>query len=117
MKVQKEDGFPRVICLCGSTRFTMEMLIIKWELAKQGNLVLSWHALPESYAEDPHVADTEGVRDIIDELHKRKIDIADEVLVLNINGYIGDSTRSEIAYAKKNGVPVRYFEPTRQAAK
>jgi hypothetical protein len=46
----------------------------------------------------------------LDELHKRKIDLADEVLVLNVGGYIGDSTRSEIEYAKKEGKIVRYLE-------
>ncbi|MDE2105440.1 MAG: hypothetical protein KGL39_49895 [Patescibacteria group bacterium] len=46
----------------------------------------------------------------LDELHKRKIDLADEVLVLNVGGYIGDSTRSEIEYAHSIGVPVRYLE-------
>ncbi len=47
----------------------------------------------------------------LDELHKRKIDLADEVLVLNIGGYIGDSTRSEIEYAGSLGMPIRYQEP------
>jgi cell division protein FtsB len=46
----------------------------------------------------------------LDELHKRKIDLADEVLVLNVGGYIGESTRSEIEYARKLGKPVRYLE-------
>ena len=104
---------PKVICLCGSTRFTAEMLVIQWELTKQGNVVLSWCALPDSYfdGEDKtHIGDQEGVKEIVDEVHKRKIDLADEVLVLNINGYIGESTRSEIEYAEAHKKPLRYLE-------
>ena len=46
----------------------------------------------------------------LDELHKRKIDLADEVFVLNVGGYIGSSTRSEIEYAEAHGKPVTYLE-------
>ena len=104
---------PKVICLCGSTRFTKEMLIKQWELTKQGYIVLSWCALPDDYyagAEKAHIGDQEGVKELVDEIHKRKIDLADEVLVLNVGGYIGDSTRSEIRYAKLAGKPVKYLE-------
>ena len=104
---------PKVICLCGSTRFTSEMLVIQWELTKQGNIVLSWCALPDSYFEGKdktHVGEQDGVKEIADEVHKRKIDLADEVFVLNIDGYIGESTRSEIEYAKLHGKSIRYLE-------
>jgi hypothetical protein len=109
----KGGQWPRVICLCGSTRFTTEMLILQWELTKQGKIILSWCALPDSYfkgGDKTHVGDQEGVKEIVDEVHKRKIDLADEVLVLNIDGYIGESTRSEINYAVGHGKPVRYLE-------
>jgi len=105
---------PKIICLCGSTRFTEEMLVKQWELTNQGFIVLTWCALPDWYfqGEDKaHVGDQEGVKKIVDEVHKRKIDLADEVLVLNIGGYIGNSTRSEIEYAKAHQKPVRYLEP------
>ncbi len=104
---------PRVIVLCGSTRFTDEMLIKQWELTKAGNVVMGWCALPPQYfkGEDKtHIGDQEGVKEIVDEIHKRKIDLADEILVLNIGGYIGDSTRSEINYARLHGKVVRYLE-------
>ena len=103
----------KVICLCGSTRFTEYMLVKQWELTKQGHIIVSWCALPEWYfhGEDKtHIGDQEGVKQIVDEVHKRKIDLADEVFVLNIGGYIGESTRSEIAYAMKIGKPVFYQE-------
>jgi hypothetical protein len=100
-----------IICLCGSTRFTEIMLVKQWELTKQGNIVLSWCALPDSYFKGPHIGDAEGVKDIVDEVHKRKIDLADEVFVLNVGGYIGDSTRSELEYARARGKTVRFLEP------
>lgn len=103
----------KIICLCGSTRFTYEMLIKQWELTKQGIVVLSWCALPDDYFQGEnktHIGDQEGVKEIVDEVHKRKIDLSDEVLVMNIGGYIGESTRSEIEYAHSIGVSVRYLE-------
>ena len=107
-----------IICLCGSTRFTEQMLIKQWELTKQGHVVLTWCALPNSYFEKlpnfdgdyAHHGDKEGVKEIVDEVHKRKIDLCDEVLVINIGGYIGSSTRSEIKYALLHNKPVRYLE-------
>jgi len=116
---------PKIVCFCGSVRFTTEMLIVAWEYAKAGKIVLSWCVLPDCYfkahpesAGDDnvgvHAAEKEGVREILDELHKRKIDLADEILVINIDGYIGDSTKSEIGYARAHGKPVRWLEPDKQ---
>lgn len=106
-----------IVCLCGSTRFTAEMLILQWELTKQGKVVLSWCALPDSYFEGEdksHIGDQEGVKEIVDEVHFRKIDLADYVFVLNIKGYIGESTRNEINYAETTNTPVRYLEALTQ---
>jgi len=115
---------PKVVTLCGSTRFTEQMLIKQWELTKAGYIVLSWCALPDCYfadaGEDPnqritggrwHIGDHENVKEIMDEVHKRKIDISDEVFVLNIDGYIGESTTSEVKYALNKGVPIYWQEP------
>lgn len=104
---------PKIVCLCGSTRFTEQMLIKQWELTKQGYIVLSWCALPDSYFKGDdvhHVGDQEGVKEIVDEVHLRKIDLADEVFVLNVGGYIGESTRSEILYAQKIGKSIKFLE-------
>ena len=49
-------------------------------------------------------------KEMLDDMHKRKIDMADEIFVINVNGYIGDSTKSEIEYAKKHGKKVNYLE-------
>lgn len=106
-------SLPKIICLCGSTRFTNEMLVKQWELTKQGFIVLSWCALPDSYfqgEDNAHIGDQEGVKEIIDEVHKRKIDLCDEVFVLNIEGYIGESTRSEIDYATQKEKTIKYLE-------
>lgn len=110
--VNNKPTRPTVVCLCGSTRFTKQMLIKQWELTKHGFIVLSWCALPGDYyggREKAHIGDQEGVKEIVDELHRRKIDLCDEVLVIDVGGYVGDSTRSEINYALAHGKPVKYL--------
>lgn len=105
---------PKVIALCGSTRFTEQMMILSWEFAKQGHIALGWNVLPDSYFQGGPVgantAEEEDVKEQIDELHKRKIDLASEVFVLNIDGYVGESTQSEIDYAIETGKHVIYME-------
>ncbi len=51
----------------------------------------------------------QDVADRLDELHLRKIDLADEVFILNVGGYIGESTRKEIEYAQRQGKPIKYL--------
>jgi len=105
-----------IICLCGSTRFTEQMLIKQWELTKQGHIVLSWCALPDSYfkGEDKtHTGDQEDVEEIVDEVHKRKIDLSDKIYVININKYIGESTRNEIDYAVSKNKQIEYMEASK----
>jgi len=104
---------PTVVCFCGSTRFTREMMLLMWDFAKRGIIALGWCVLPEGYfdGDGVHGAELEGCKEQLDSLHRRKIDLADQVLVLNIGGYIGESTRDEIAYAKSIGKPVAYLEP------
>jgi len=103
---------PTIVCLCGSTRFIETFAIKMWELERSGVIALGCTLLPSSYCPvDDHFAEHEEVKEQCDELHKRKIDLADEILVLNVGGYIGDSTRSEIEYAEAHGKPVRWLEP------
>lgn len=104
---------PTITVLCGSTRFGDDFRDANLRLTVEGHIVLSIGCDLRSDHElwddlDP-VAKQE-LKARLDELHKRKIDLADEVLVLNVGGYIGDSTRSEIEYAEKLGRPVRYLE-------
>ena len=104
----------KIICLCGSTRFTEFMMIYQWELTKKGFIVVSWCALPDSYFQGDdkaHIGDQEGVKEIVDEVHMRKIDLADEVHILNIGGYIGESTQNELNYAKEQGKIIKFIEP------
>ena len=106
---------PKVICLCGSTRFVAQMAIISWVFERdEGVITLGLHYLPPEYkGEDlapDHMAEAAGKKEHFDELHKRKIDLADEIFVVNIDGYIGESTKSEIMYAKEHNKVVRYLE-------
>ncbi len=103
---------PEIVCLCGSTRFIERMAVEAWELEKAGFIVLSCHLLPHWYgAAGDHQAEAEGVADRLDELHLRKIDISDRVRIINVDGYIGESTRNEINYAESTGKPITYLEP------
>lgn len=103
---------PKIICLCGSTRFIEQFAIKTWELELQGYIVLGCTLLPSWYCPvRDHFAESLGVKDQRDNHHLQKIDLADEILVLNIGGYIGESTRREIEYATKTGKPINYLEP------
>ena len=102
---------PEVVCLCGSTRFMDAFHAEGWRLTLEGKIVLSVGVCKHGPAD--HVGEWLGddVCARLDELHLRKIDLADRVLVLNVGGYIGDSTRKEIVYAESYAVPVDYLEP------
>jgi hypothetical protein len=102
--------FPPVVCLCGSTRFVDEFNRQRKELTERGEIVLSIEVVTtQARDRDPQHADP-ALKARLDELHKRKIDLADYVLIINPGGYIGESTRSEIAYATAHSKPVRYLE-------
>lgn len=96
---------PRIVALCGSTRFRDEFAAVNRDLSRDGVIVLAPGVF--THAGDPLTGEE---KTLLDELHKRKIDLADEVLVVSDeSGYYGDSTRSEIAYAEQQGKPVRYL--------
>ena len=97
--------FP-VITLCGSTRFKEQFLEAQKRLTLEGNIVISVGLFGHSGDDEVW---TEGTKEMLDDMHKRKIDMADEIYVINVGGYIGSSTRSEINYAKAAGKPVRYY--------
>ena len=108
------DGRPTIVCLCGSSRFVAEMASIAWALERdEGYIVLGLHLLPANHPglQPDHQAEADGKKEHFDNLHLRKIDLADQVLVVNIGGYIGESTRREIAYATAQKKSVRYLEP------
>ena len=101
-------GKYKIITLCGSTRFKDAFLESQKKLTLEGNIVISVGLF--GHSGDNEVW-TEGTKDMLDDMHLRKIDLADEIFVINVGGSIGSSTRREIEYATAAGKLVRYLEP------
>jgi hypothetical protein len=109
--IRRLPPMPKIVCLCGSTKFKDAFLEANKELTHQGNIVLTVGSLPDNRGtQSSEDIFGEEVKQMLDQLHKRKIDLADEVFVLNVGGYIGSSTRGEIEYAVATGKPVSYLE-------
>ena len=100
-------GKYKVITLCGSTKFKEQYLEAQKRLTLDGNIVISVGLFGHSGDDEVW---TEGTKAMLDDMHLRKIDMADEIFVINVGGYVGESTRSEIEYARQNGKAVRYLE-------
>jgi hypothetical protein len=100
-------GNYKIITLCGSTKFKDEFIAEQKRLTLEGNIVISVGLFGHSGDDDVW---SETTKPMLDDMHKRKIDMADEIFVINVNGYIGSSTRSEIDYAITTNKPVRYLE-------
>jgi hypothetical protein len=100
---------PWIVAICGSTRFIECIAALQWHFEKAGTITFAPLYLPPVVAPGPHAAERDGVKAAIDELFKRKIDLADEVIVFDLDGYVGESTRSELEYAQKIGRPVRWL--------
>ena len=98
-------GNYKVITLCGSTKFKEDFERVNRRLTLDGNIVISVGCYG-------HSGDTftDEQKIMLDDIHKRKIDMADAIYVINKNGYIGASTRSEIQYALKTGKHIMYME-------
>lgn len=93
----------KIVTLSGSTRFRDNLLEVYNELTMEGYIVLADFT--------DHSKQNEGNwKELVDKLHLEKIDLADELFVVNVNGYIGDSTKREIEYAKSKGKLIRYLE-------
>ena len=107
-------GDYKVITLCGSTRFKDEFMEAQKRLTLEGNIVISvglfGHAGDAEVWENMDEGTLTKTKEMLDDMHKRKIDMADEIFVINVGGYIGSSTKSEIEYAKMTGKIVRYLE-------
>lgn len=106
------DNMPAVVCLCGSTRFwkTFQEASLKETLA--GRIVLSIGAA--SGTDDDHFgnldrAQYDRIKAELDALHLKKIEMADQVLILNVDNYIGESTARELAHARKLGKVIRFW--------
>ncbi|MFB8247374.1 hypothetical protein ACFC5X_20310 [Streptomyces sp. NPDC055952] len=111
--VATTTGRPPIVALCGSTQYWDALAEANLYETAAGRIVLA----PGCNLKQPHPlwADPDRaarLKQQLDTLHRQKIDLADEVLIVNPGGYIGDSTRSEIDYARRLGKPIRYTHPT-----
>lgn len=110
-------GKYKVVTLCGSTRFKEQFMEAQKRLTLEGYIVISvglfGHAGDQEVWDGMDEGTLSKTKEMLDDMHKRKIDMADEIYVINVGGYIGDSTRSEIRYAEAHGKPVRYYEDDR----
>lgn len=103
-------GNYKVITLCGSTRFKDAFMDAQEKLTLEGNIVISVGMFGQSGNSEVWRSST---KEMLDDMHKRKIDMADEIFVINVGGYIGSSTKSEIEYAHNTGKAVHYLEETK----
>ena len=107
-------GKYKVVTLCGSTKFKEQFMQTQKELTLKGNIVISvglfGHSGDNEVWENMDDGTLTKTKEMLDDMHKRKIDMADEIFVINVDGYIGESTKSEIEYAKANGKAISYLE-------
>ena len=96
-----------VITLCGSTRFKEQFLEQQKRLTLEGNIVISVGLFGHSGDEEVWKP---GMKEMLDKMHFQKIDMADEIFIINVGGYIGESTKREIAYAESKGKVINYLE-------
>lgn len=117
VETRPTDILPIIVCLCGSTRFWREFQRASLRETMEGKIVLSIGAA--SGTDDEHFGNLpqeeyDRVKEMLDDLHLHKIDLADEVLVISENGYIGSSTRREIDYALSLNKRIRWMEDSAQ---
>lgn len=105
---------PKIVCLCGSTRFSGAFREANLRETLAGRIVLTVGC---DFKSDDGLGLTEADKSRLDTLHLRKIDLSDEVLILNVGGYIGDSTRRELDYARAADKLVRFLEPESERGK
>lgn len=105
VRVPRDEARPTIVCLCGSGRFRAEFEEAEFQETLAGKIVLTIGCNTKDIARD---VDWQHVKPMLDELHLRKIDLADEVYIINPGGYIGESTGRELAYAKSLGKPIRF---------
>lgn len=98
-----------VITLCGSTRFKAEFMEANQRLTMAGNVVISLGVFGDADLPDYETAGDPHLKDMLDDIHFQKIRMSDVVYVVDVGGYVGESTQQEIAYAQSLGKPVRYL--------
>lgn len=113
---------PKIVTLCGSSRFPDAFHLANLHFSLQGCIVISLGAF--GHADQPGGSrfllsdgdETTREKQAIDQLHLRKIDLADEIFVINVGGYVGSSTQREIAYARSLNKPVKWMFETEESA-
>ena len=95
-----------IITLCGSINFKDEFLKVQEKLVLEGNIVFTPNFFDNIKKEEISLE----TKEMLDKMHKQKIDMSDEIYVINQGGYIGESTKLEIEYAKSKGKKVTYLE-------
>lgn len=107
------QGKYKVITLCGSTKFKNEFYEAQKKLTLEGNIVISvgvfGHADHKEIWDGMDEGTLSKTREMLDDMHRRKIDMSDAIYVINVDGYIGEGTKSGIDYAKKHGKEIRYL--------
>jgi hypothetical protein len=104
--IQQYGAPGKTVAICGSNRFIELMAVAAWEEEKKGHIALGGHMLPSWYTDGPyHLAERQG--DLLNKIHLSKIRMADEILVIDAVGYVGESTEAEISLAGSLGKPVR----------
>lgn len=101
-------GNYKVITLCGSTKFKNEFMQAQKELTLKGYIVISVGLFGHADKEYDKVI-TDSIKVMLDDMHRKKIDMSDEIMVINKDGYIGRSTRNEIEYARLQGKKINYY--------
>lgn len=95
----------KIVTLCGSIKFKTEFMKIQEKLVLSGNIVFT----PNFFSNTNMEINLE-TKKMLDKMHRQKIDMSDEIFVINVGGYIGESTKSEIEYAKLKGKKIYYLE-------
>lgn len=116
--IDNAEGFPEIVCLCGSTRFWRTFQEASLKLTMESKIVLSIGAA--SGTDDQHFGNLpkeeyDRIKAELDRLHFRKIELANRILVLNVDGYIGESTRNELNYAQRLGKVISFWEEEAQS--
>jgi len=100
----------KIVVFSGSSHFIDVMAVCAWEEEKRGHVTMHCNLLPNWYTDvSHHLAEEQGVAPVLDAVHLSKIDLADELFVVNVGNYIGESTQAEIEYATRRGIPIRYY--------
>jgi 8-oxo-dGTP pyrophosphatase MutT (NUDIX family) len=111
IEVARRVSRPKIICLCGSTKFYEAFQLANYQETMKGHIILTvgfFMHRPEM-VHGHQLGCTVEQKVMLDDLHKRKIDLCDEIFVLDVGQYIGSSTQSEIQHAKLMGKPIRYL--------